>query len=527
MARDEILLRGARIHPLGGHAAVEALLVRDGRVAALGEEAVSLASPSAREIDLGGATVTPGLVDSHAHPTAWALARGRVELRDAASADEAAARVATARLSAGEWILGQGWDAHAWGGFPARAPLDHAAPDRPVLLESHDLHAAWLNGEALRRSGIDRHTPDPPGGTIVRDERGEPTGVLLERARAIALERIPPPGREETVDALLGAQAEAHRLGITGLHSVEPTGLADVRVLLDRGRLRLRVLQHLPVARLDEAIADGLRSGMAGAEGAGEWLRIGGVKMFLDGALGSRTAWLREPYVGAGDYRGIQTLPERDFRDVVARAARAGLAATVHAIGDAAVALALEVLGEIAPPAALPHRIEHLQLCPPELWERAARSGIVASMQPAHLLTDIPAAERHWGHERCRGAYAFAPLLRAGMTLALGSDVPVETIDPRAGLFAARRRETWKGAWEGGEWYPEHALTAAEALSGYTEGPALAARDERRGSLRPGRDADLVAWDRDPLSATPEEVREMRSLLTMVAGEIVYPARGI
>jgi len=250
------------------------------------------------------------------------------------------------------------------------------------------------------------------------------------------------------------------------------------------------------------------------------------VKIFLDGALGSRTAWLREPYVGTEDYRGIQTLPESDFRDAVTRAARAGLAATVHAIGDAAVALALDVLGEIEPPPALPHRVEHLQLCPPELWDRAARSGIVASMQPAHLLSDIPAAERHWGHERCRGAYAFAPLLRLGTTLALGSDVPVETIDPRAGLFAAMRRETWRGPWEGGEWYPEHALTAAEALAGYTEGPALAARDERRGCLLPGRDADLVAWDRDPLTAAPEEVREMRCLLTMVAGEIVHGETG-
>jgi predicted amidohydrolase YtcJ len=181
------------------------------------------------------------------------------------------------------------------------------------------------------------------------------------------------------------------------------------------------------------------------------------------------------------------------------------------------------VLEEIPPIGALAHRIEHLQLCPPHLWDRAARSGIVASMQPVHLLSDIPAAERHWGHERCRGAYAFAPLLRRGMTLAFGSDVPVETLDPRPGLFAAMRRETWTGPWEGGEWWPEHALTAAEALSAYTEGPARAAREEhRRGSLLPGRDADLVAWDTDPLGATPEEVREMRCLLTMVAGEIVH-----
>jgi predicted amidohydrolase YtcJ len=245
--------------------------------------------------------------------------------------------------------------------------------------------------------------------------------------------------------------------------------------------------------------------------------------MFLDGALGSRTAWLRHPYEGSDGYRGIRTLEERDFRDAVRLAAGAGLASAVHAIGDAAVELALAVLGEVAPPAALPHRIEHLQLCPPELWERAARSGVVASMQPVHLLTDIPAAERHWGHARCRGAFAFAPLLRRGMTLAFGSDVPVETIDPRPGLYAAVRRESWSGPWRGEEWYPENGLTTAEALAAYTLGPARAAREEhRRGRLLPGLDADLVAWDVDPLAAPPAALRGLRCVLTMVAGEIVH-----
>jgi predicted amidohydrolase YtcJ len=185
------------------------------------------------------------------------------------------------------------------------------------------------------------------------------------------------------------------------------------------------------------------------------------------------------------------------------------------------------VLGAVPPPAALPHRLEHVQLCPPELWERLGRSGIVASMQPVHLLTDIPAAERHWGHARSRGAYAFAPLLRAGAVLAFGSDVPVETIDPRPGFFAATRRLPWEAyagaAPAGGEWYPEHALRPAEVLAAYTEGPARAAGlADRRGRLLPGYDADLVAWDRDPLRCEPEEYHEMRCLLTMVAGEVVH-----
>lgn len=515
----DLLLLGGRVHPLGGHPPAAALLLRAGRVAAVGGEAEvrARARPGARERDLAGATVTPGLTDAHVHLTAWALARRRVPLHGIESVEEAARRVAAA--GGRGWIVGQGWNRHLLGGLPTRQVLDRVAPERPVLLESADIHAVWLNGEALRRCGITRDTPDPPGGQIVRDPAtGEPTGVLLEEARRVALAQLPALAEEEVDDALLDAQAELHRTGITGVHSVEATGLADFERLRAAGRLRLRVLQAVMLDRLDAAIHLGLRSGFGG-----EWIRVGGVKMFLDGALGSCTAWLREPYRGAPGNRGIQTLPEPDFRDAVRRAAAAGLASTVHAIGDAATELALRVLAEVPPPAALPHRIEHLQLCPPELWAPFARSGIVASMQPVHLLTDIPAAERHWGHERSRGAYAFAPLLRAGATLAFGSDAPVETPDPRPGLFAALRRHSWDGPWEGGEWYPEHALTAAEALAGYTEGPARAAGEVgRRGCLLPGASADLAAWDVDPLAAPPERIREMRCTLTMVAGEAVW-----
>lgn len=517
----DILLLGGRIYPSAEHAARAALLVRQGRVAAVGGESEvrGAASADARVVRLEGAVVTPGITDAHTHPTAWALGRRRVVLHDAASEDEAARRVAECAAPVGEWVLGQGWDQHRWGRLPHRASLDAVAPRRPVLLESHDIHAAWLNSEALRRCGIHAGTPDPDGGTIVRDPAtGEPTGVLLEEARKLALGHLPEPSLDEVVEALLEAQAEAHRLGVTGVHSVEPTGLRDMEELRRRGALRLRVLQHLPLDGLEEAIARGLRSGDGDA-----WIRIGGVKMFLDGALGSRTAWMREPYRGTADERGIQTLSAPHFRAAVQRAAGAGIAATVHAIGDAAVGLALEVLTEVEPPASLPHRVEHLQLCPPEWWARAARSGVVASMQPVHLLSDIPAAERHWGYERSRGAYAFAPLLREGMTLAFGSDVPVETLDPRPGLFAARRRVTWDGAWEGAEWYPEHALTARQALAAYTEGPARAAGIAgRSGRLLPGYDADLVAWDRDPLEVEPEALLPMRCLLTMVAGQVVH-----
>lgn len=514
----DLVLTASRIHVAAGRAPVGALLVRGGRVAAAGtvDEVRGAAPPGFRAEHLEG-VVTAGITDAHVHLTTWALARRRVDLNAARTLDEGVAAVAEAARAGEGWIRGLGWDRHRWGGLPTRGPLDRVAPERPVFLLSHDIHAAWVNGEALRRAGIGRDTPEPEGGEIVRGADGEPTGVLLEKAVGLVERHLPRESPEEVRGALREAQGALHALGVTGVHSVEVTGLEDFAAMEQDGELRLRVLQAIPLPRLEQAIAVGLRSGF----GSG-WLRIGGVKMFLDGALGSRTAWMREPYEGTADEVGIRTLEPEVFREIVGRAAAAGIASTVHAIGDAAVELALDVLAAAERPRAMPHRIEHVQLCPPETWARVGRSGVVASMQPVHLMTDIPAAERHWG-PRARGAYAFRALLDAGATLAFGSDVPVETCDPRPGLFAAVRRVGWDGEPARG-WYPEQALTPAEALAAYTEGPAAAAGLEaRRGRLLPGFDADLAVWDTDPLDCPPEALREMRCLRTMVAGETVFP----
>jgi predicted amidohydrolase YtcJ len=515
----DLILTARRIHVLGTHAPVQALLIRDGRIAAAGTEAEARAAalPGAAHEHVEG-VVTPGLVDAHVHLTMWALARRRVDLNAARTLDEGVVAIAQAAATGEGWIRGLGWDQNRWGGLPHRDALDPVTGGRPVFTQSHDLHSVWVNGEALRRCGITRDTPDPEGGTIVRDTAGEPTGVLLEEAMKLVSAHLPVESAAEVREALLDAQRECHRLGLTGVHSVEVTGLEDfTRMELD-GELRLRVLQAIQLNRLDQALALGLRSGFGG-----EWIRIGGLKMFLDGALGSRTALMREPYAGSAE-RGISTLPPEEFRVHVRRAAEGGISSTVHAIGDAAVELAIDVLGAAPRVAAMPHRIEHVQLCPPDLWERAGRSGLIGSMQPIHLMNDIPAAELHWGHERSRGAYPFSHLMRAGMTLAFGSDVPVESCDPRIGLFAAVRRVGWNGEPAEG-WWQENAISAQDALRAYTEGPAAAAGlSHRTGRLLPGCDADLVAWDVDPLDCQPDELRSMNCVLTMVAGETVHRA---
>lgn len=513
--------------PLGTATGPEgaALLVRDGRVVAVGEpRALRRRAPEAAVAELRGATVTPGLTDAHLHLVEWALARRDVDLSEATSAADAAARVARHARGSGEaWVVGHGWTPEAWGGFPDRAALDRAVPDRPVALRSHDMHAWWVNGVALERAGITRDTADPPGGRILRDEAGEPTGVLLEDAARPVVDRIPAPDEDATAGAVVDAIAALHRWGVTGVHSIEMPGrsfdsLRILEGLRADGRLRLRVLQHLPVEVLDQAVQLGLRSGF----GHGR-LRVGAVKLFIDGALGSRTAWLFEAYEGGRD-TGVRLLSPEALRDAVGRAAAAGLAAAVHAIGDAAVALALDVLAETRAVAALPHRIEHVQLSPSERFADAARAGIVCSMQPAHLMTDWRAAERHWGRARSRRAYAFRSLRRAAdhAILAFGSDAPVESPDPRLGLYAATTRRDLDGDPSGG-WFPEERLTPAEALEAYTVGPARAGGvAARSGRLAPGYDADLVAWDRDPLEGPQDGLLEMDCIATMIGGEWVW-----
>lgn len=535
-----LLVVAARVHT-GADAAdagADAVLVNAGRITHVGRAAdLRSLAPAVRVVEIPGATLTPGLTDAHIHLTEWALAREYADLsaaRSPAEVVEITARHAQRKPSAA-WIRGYGWNPHHWGGaYPDRAELDRLLPDRPVVLQSHDMHAVWANGAALDAAGITAATADPADGRIVRDERGRPTGVLLEYAAQLIAAAAPAPEMVDVVAAVEAAQSALHALGITGVHSFPgihvplPEPLAVLQALRDTGKLRIRALQHIRLQHLDDALRLGLRSGFGD-----DMLRVGGVKMFLDGALGSRTAWMREPYENSTDH-GMRVLDPAEFADHVRRAAGAGIAVTVHAIGDAAVCLALDTLTRAAHDGlAMPHRIEHVQCCPPERFCDAGRAGIVCSVQPAHLISDWQAADRHWG-ERARGTYAFRSLAAAGAVLAFGSDAPVEPVDPRLALYAAVTRRDLDGEPAGG-WHPAERLDPRAALEAYTRGPAVAAgMGDCLGILAPGMLADIVAWDSDPLDAMRHDAEDasadgysaatlnLRCKAAIVAGSIVW-----
>ena len=470
-----------------------------------------------RRLDLPEALVSPGFVDGHTHFAMWAEGRRRVHLKGTVTRAEAIQRVSTGSAEQG-WIRGHGWDANRWAVAPDRWALD-AVTTLPAFLQSVDVHAAWVNSPALSHAGIDRNTPDPPGGQIVRDGSGEPTGLLLERAQELVMGVLPAPHAGRLLEAVRDAQVEAHRLGITGIHDVEgPDALRAFHTLESRDELRLRVLFHPPVAQLPMLMSQGARSGSGSA-----WLSLGGVKLFLDGTLGSRTAWMLEPYEDGQD-AGMALSTEAEARRAVEAAAGAGIACTVHAIGDAAVRRALDLLEGLSV-VGVPHRIEHFQCVHPSDLARAASARIVVSMQPAHLPGDIALAEERWGN-RARYAYAMRSLLQAGTVLAFGSDVPVASLDPRQGIAAALDRKPSDGAFPGG-WHPEERLPFETAVHGFTVGNAIAAGvSERRGKLAPGFDADLVAWQVDPAAerGNGRAFAEARVLLTVVGGEVVYAA---
>jgi predicted amidohydrolase YtcJ len=466
-------------------------------------------------IDAAGGTLTPGLTDAHLHLLEWARATGEVSVDGASSPTEVARRVAAfvADHPGDTPVIGRGWDANLWDVAPERSMLDRVCPARPVLLHSRDFHALWANGAALGACGITAATSDPAGGRIVRDAAGEPSGILMENAVRLCARLF---AEDDGADAAAVEVAITRllALGVTGVHDFE--GLAAQRLLSDRcwrGEPRLRVLMHVAHSALNAALDSGLRSGAGD-----DRFRIGAVKLFADGTLGSRTAAMLAPYEGTRD-TGVQEL-----ETTVARCFDAGLSVAIHAIGDRAVRSALNAF-EHAERAiatlALPPRIEHLQLVDPTDLPRFARLGVAASMQPSHAISDAALAERHWG-SRVRASYPWRDVLDSGAVLAFGSDAPVEPPRPAAGLEAAVAR---RGADPARPFTPHQRITLDEALAAYTSGPArLAGQWPRVGTLRPGAEADFVVWNTDLHALEPSRLGEAAVSATWVQGRVVWSA---
>lgn len=511
-----------------GRPRATALAVERGWIVAVGDTAdLRDAFPDFARVSLEGCAVLPAFTDSHIHFAALGLALRQVELRACRSLADAVNAVASAARTAapGEWIRGRGWDKNLWpeGRFPRKDDLDPVTADHPTVLHSKDGHAVWANSLALARAGITRATPDPEGGTIGRDAAtGDPTGLLTERAVHPLLALAGRPSPEALEEAIRDAADAAHRAGIAGVHVMEGGDvLSAFQRLRARGALGVRVCMMIPEDALDAAIALGLRSGFGDA-----MVRLGGVKIFADGALGSQTASLLDPYEGQPENYGVVVRTRAQLHALVLRAAAHGMAAVIHAIGDRANRWALDAIDAARPETirwGLRHRIEHVQLLHPQDLPRLAALGVIASMQPIHCTQDRDIADRYWGG-RSRYAYAFRSLLHSGARLTFGSDAPVETLDVLAGIHAAvtrkRRDEPHHPAW-----HPEEALTVEDAVRAYTDGPAYAAGEEAiKGRLAPGCVADFVALSEDPLAVPPDRLPDIRVMLTVVGGVVRYSA---
>ncbi|HLI06840.1 MAG TPA: amidohydrolase [Ktedonobacteraceae bacterium] len=486
-------------------------------------------------IDLHGRMVLPGFTDAHIHLLSAAQRGHYIDAAHAQSENEVAemVRQRATVTPKGKWIQGGRWDKNQWpgGNFPTRASLDAAAPEHPVALWSKDGHLLWVNSLALQQAGITPETPNPPNGAILRDSEGEPTGVLQEEQATSLIYRVIEDADEALTRALVEHTiAEMQSYGITSVHEIE--GMDALRLferMRAEGKLGVRVEMFLPRQMVPELRESG---GMLQDFESDDLLRVGGIKIFADGTLGSQTAAMLESFEGSPGNFGILTLPEEEMKQTVSAAAEMGLSIAIHAIGDRAAHVALNSI-EYArhhlassgtasnPRPELRYRLEHVQLIAPEDMERMRRLGVVASVQPFHAVADRDIAERYWG-KRHRRAYAYRTMQQMGIPLALGSDAPVEIFEPLHILYAATQRRDPDGP-PRPAWLPDQALPIADALWAYTLGAAYAGGEERdKGSLTVGKLGDAVVLREDILSIPQEKMPENGVQATILGGKVVY-----
>lgn len=498
------------------------IVTRGNRIVWLGRQ--GSAPPEFRRgksIDLKGRLLLPAFSDAHTHYLYFSRTLENVDLQGCVSLRDALEEIRKhAKSHPKGWVKGNNLDVNSWKtGWPTAADLDRVIPERPAAIFTHDYHSLWANSKAMQIAKITRDTPDPPGGRIARDAKGNPTGVFYETADALVADHIPDPTALQDERLIRKTQSLAHKVGVAAIGDMgEADTLRVFMALAAKDQLRLRLWKSIPLHKMDNAIATGLHSGIGN-----EWVKIGSVKVFTDGALGSQTAWMYDPYEGDRTNRGICRTSRKEFEDIVRRATAHGLSICVHAIGDAAVGQAIDIMGKHRKkfPVNQPPRIEHLQLLHPNDLKKLVKSQIIASMQPSHMLTDRDIADKNWG-TRSRNAFVLRTLWDSGVIMAFGSDVPIEPIRPLDGIGAAVHRAKPKD--KRGPWHPKQRLSVWEAIWGFTVGAAIAAGDQdQRGMLKAGYLADLVVLDRNIFTIDPRRIFDTQVDMTIVNGEVVYP----
>ena len=498
------------------------IAVKAGRILAVGEDVAAYTGPETKRIDVAGRAVIPGFIDSHGHMLALGMAQSSLDLHGVLSPQEIQAIVANRSHSKkpGEWITGFGWDQNLWRAkeFPTKDPLDAAAPDNPVVLTRVDGHAIWVNSKALALAGVSDKAVDPSGGRVARDEAGHPTGVFIDNAMGII--KVPDPSPADREAALEAAAKLCARVGLTEVHDagIDSKTLEAYRSLVQRGRLPIRIN-----AMISGGDADLWKTFLKSGPEIGDFLTLRSVKLYADGALGSRGAALLEPYTDDPSNKGLTITDRATIEKFAREAIQGGFQVCTHAIGDRANR---EVL--MAYSAALNgkndkrFRVEHAQVIAAEDFARFRDNSVIASMQPTHATSDMPWAAQRLGSTRILSAYAWQTMLKLGVHLAFGSDFPVENPNPIWGFYAAITRQDRQGNPSGG-WFPDQRLTRAEALRSWTvEGAYAAFQEKNKGSIEPGKWADFVVLSDDIMQVAPARILTTRVTMTIVNGKIVY-----
>ena len=531
----DLIIRNAKIWTVDrDHPEAEAVAVLGDRIVAVGsnQDVDAWRGSNTKTIDAAGKRLLPGFDDAHVHFMSGGSQLDNVQLNDATSPQEFARRIAerAAKTNKGEWLLGGDWDETKWD--PAQLPtkdlIDSITPGTPVAVSRYDGHMILANSLALKAAGITAQTPDPPGGVIVHDAHGNPTGALMDAAADLVFKVIPNPTHAQRRHAIERALGHAASLGVTSVQDMNPD-YADIAIyseLLDEGKLTTRIYAAPLIPQVDDQAKIGIRHAFGGP-----YLRLGALKSYADGSLGSATAYFFEPFNDQPNNRGLLAdgmHPISLMRDRMMKGDAAGLQLCTHAIGDAGISAILDIYAEIEKahgPADRRWRIEHAQHMAAKDFGRFAQLHVIASVQPFHAIDDGRWAERRIGHDRASRTYAFRTFLNHGVRLALGTDWNVAPLNPMLTLYAATTRATLDGKNPGG-WFPEQKLTIKETIEAYTMGSAYAEFQENdKGSIVPGKLADMVLLSDDVLAIDPVKIRDVKVLKTWVGGKLTYDAK--